>query len=204
MNKLIQNLSHRTLNFKVLMSIAIITLLTRMAIPPFITHLPNFSSVSAMALFFGAYCSRQFFASSVVVLLIWISDLFLNKMLMGTWIMFYPGCCWQYGCYLLMTLLGGFILKNKKFNLYRLTSTSLLSAILFFLISNFGVWYSGLLYPLTMDGLMTCYINALPFVKNTLVSNVFFTLAWFMIFDWINQGEILKSASSTVSSSTAS
>ena len=49
----------------------------------------------------------------------------------------------------------------------------------FFLISNFGVWISGNLYPLTFEGLISCYAAAIPFFRSTLASNLLFSYILF-------------------------
>jgi hypothetical protein len=49
----------------------------------------------------------------------------------------------------------------------------ILSAMMFFVITNFGVWTSGW-YGYDLEGLLTCYIMAIPFFANTLTSTVIF------------------------------
>ena len=49
----------------------------------------------------------------------------------------------------------------------------------FFVISNFGVWLAGHLYPATWEGLAACYVAALPFYRNSLVSTVVYTTLLF-------------------------
>jgi hypothetical protein len=52
----------------------------------------------------------------------------------------------------------------------------------FFLISNFGVWASGLVgYPKTWAGLVDCYVKAIPFFKRGIAADVLFTAAFFSI-----------------------
>ena len=45
----------------------------------------------------------------------------------------------------------------------------------FFLITNFGVWSTGL-YGYTFDGFLTCYILAIPFFTYSLISTSLFSL----------------------------
>ena len=52
----------------------------------------------------------------------------------------------------------------------------ILYIILFFIISNFGVWLTGSLYQQSLEGLIQCYIMALPFFTNTLLSTIIFAL----------------------------
>lgn len=62
--------------------------------------------------------------------------------------------------------------------------SGLLGAILFFLISNFGIWAIGneFLYAQTWQGLIECYVNALPFFRNSLISTVLFAPILTLIF----------------------
>lgn len=179
---------------RLMISIFLIMTLSRIAIPPFFTHLPNFSAVDAVALFSGAYFSRRLLACGVVLFSVWVGDVFLNKMLMHHWVLFYPGCYWQYVSYLLITLLG--VRLKTQVNIQRLVLTSLYAAIFFFIISNFGVWAGGMLYPFTVNGLVSCYVAALPFFKNTLCSDLFFTLILFGGAEFIHRFSITHSFSS--------
>ena len=53
---------------------------------------------------------------------------------------------------------------------------SFIGAITFFVISNFGVWISSTLYEISVQGLLNCYIMAIPFFTNTLLSTIFFAV----------------------------
>ena len=57
--------------------------------------------------------------------------------------------------------------------------SSLFIGVVFFIVSNFGVWFSGFMYPLTFDGLLSCYIAAIPFFRATLASNILFSFILF-------------------------
>lgn len=186
MQKITQTQPKKMLGLKILLSIILLATLTRIVIPPLINHLPNFSAIDAIALFCGAYFSRRSIALLVVFLSIWIGDIFLNKIFLNHWVLFYSGFYWQYACYFLITFLGTSL--KDKVKPIRLISACLASAVLFFAMSNFGVWYSGYLYPLTFDGLLACYIAAIPFFKNTLFSDLFFSLVLFGSFELIQLG----------------
>jgi len=177
-------LSESKLQQKIILSLILFATLTRIAIPPFLgAHLPNFSPIDAIALFCGAYFHRRLTAFSVGLLSVWIGDLFINKILMGHWTLFYEGFYWQYGSYLLITWLGTTL--ARQVNPLRLMTTCFAAAVLFFIVSNFGVWCSGMLYPFNFDGLIACYIAAIPFFKNTLFSDLFFSILLFGSFQWI-------------------
>ena len=51
---------------------------------------------------------------------------------------------------------------------------SFISSLIFFIISNFGVWTTGTFYEPNLKGLIYCYIMAIPFFTNTLLSTILF------------------------------
>ena len=69
----------------------------------------------------------------------------------------------------------GFFLRTDR-SWPKIAATGLTSAIVFFVVSNFGVWAfgDGLRYPLTMTGLVDCYVQAIPFFRNTFISMALF------------------------------
>lgn len=146
-------------------SLIILGLLAR-----FLPHLPNFSPLAAVALFSGFYLRRRYaFLLPLAILL--ISDYFISGYY-GS-VMFYV-----YGSYLLIGVLGVAFRSTKVFP--RVIAGSLLSSLLFFIITNFGVWADPLFfYPRTFSGLVECYVAALPFFRNTVLGDLFFTSALF-------------------------
>jgi len=51
--------------------------------------------------------------------------------------------------------------------------------VLFFVLTNFGVWALGALYPKTLTGLTECYVVAIPFFRNALLSDLFYSALLF-------------------------
>ena len=88
---------------------------------------------------------------------LFISDLFLG---------FHDTIPFVYGAFILITLLGK---MAKKITL----GTVLMSSAIFFLISNFGVWFYN--YPITLDGLISCFTLAIPFFINTILGDLFYS-----------------------------
>ena len=58
------------------------------------------------------------------------------------------------------------------------------AAVIFFLLSNFGVWLGGMMYPLSLSGLISCYFAGLPFFGWTLVGNAFYCTMLFGSFEF--------------------
>jgi len=180
---------HPTSSSNIVLSLVMLAVLSRVAIPPLLGHLPNFSAMDAVALFCGAHFHRRLVAVSVTLFSVWLGDVLLSQILMGHWVLFYAGFYWQYASYFLITLIG-MILKNniRPFTIF---SSCAASSILFFAISNFGVWYSNSLYPLTFNGLIACYVAAIPFFKNTLLSDLLFSMVLFGSFALIVKAQRL-------------
>jgi uncharacterized membrane protein len=86
-----------------------------------------------------------------------------------------------WGSFALIALLSHKVL-SKKLNVSRLAITTLSSSLIFFAISNFGVWLVGNMYALTLSGLVSCYVNALPFFRNTIVGDTLYTSAIFGVY----------------------
>lgn len=137
-----------------------------------IIHLPNFTPVIALALFGGVYLKKSQ-AIILPVLMMMVADLFLglHDTILFTW-----------GAVALVAVLGLWVCKNKS--VVTLAGSSLLSAVLFFLITNFGVWLVSGMYAHTPAGLIECYIMAVPFFGPTLVSTVVYTAVLFGGYEW--------------------
>lgn len=132
-------------------------------------HPANFTPVAALALFGGYHFSKRQ-AALLPLLTVFIVDIFLGGYYGPT--MFYV-----YGSYLLFILIGQLV-KGRR--LLTLAPATLASSLLFFIITNFGVWADPLFYyPHTLTGLLECYATALPFFRNTLLGDLFFTTVLF-------------------------
>ncbi len=142
-----------------------------------IPHMPNFSPLGAIGLFGAAHFTKKWQAFLVPIMATWLSDLFINNVIYGqyypafTW--FYQGFYWQYGSYILITLVA--ILIFSKVNPQRVFAGAITSTAIFFLVSNFGVWANGTMYPKTFDGLITCYTAGIPFLKGTMLGDLFYS-----------------------------
>jgi hypothetical protein len=163
--------------------IAMIILLAAMS--RLIPHLPNFAPIGGMALFGAAYCSKRLWAFTIPAVSMWISDLVLNNVVyvqyFDTFVWFYSSSLFTYGAFILIALLGIFVLR--KINIVNLISAALGASVTFFIVSNFGVWMMSGMYPHTFEGLQTCYIAGIPFFRNTLAGDIFYTSILFATFE---------------------
>ena len=138
------------------------------ALSRLIPHPPNFSPVAALALFGGAAIASKRLAFALPLTAMLLSDLILGFSTMTPVI---------YGCFALIVCLG-FWVKQKQ-NVGRIGLAAVAGAILFFVVTNFGVWAIGSYYPKTGAGLVECFTAAIPFFWNTLTSDLFYAAIMF-------------------------
>lgn len=142
-------------------------------------HEANFTAVGAIALFSGFYFSKKN-SLGILIVIMSISDIFLG---------FHSTIAWVYGSFILIALLSA-ILKNKikgKVFLF-----PFISAMMFFIITNFGVWISGNMYPYSFKGLIECYMLAIPFFRGTLMGDLLYSTILFGGFKFLNRFSVDK------------
>ncbi len=132
-----------------------------------IPHTANFAPVGAIALFGGAVLSARY-ALWVPLLIMVISDLFLG---------FHGTVLFTWGGFVLVGMFGMFL--RDRSNAERVPLGALGSALIFFIVSNFGVWVEGKLYPHTLQGLADCFVAAIPFLRTSLIADLLFATALF-------------------------
>ncbi len=157
------------------------------ALSRLIPHLPNFTPIGAMALFGAAYFSNRIVALAIPLISLWISDLLLNNLVYSIYfdgfVWFHSGFYWSYGSIILIGILGHFILK--KVRLKNVLLASLSASMLFFIVSNFGVWMTGFLYAKDFAGLITCYVAGIPFFGNTIMGDLFYSALLFGSYEFM-------------------
>ena len=146
------------------------------ALARLLPHAYNFTPLGAIALFGAAYFPKKKWAFIVPVLALWLSDLVLNNVMYAAYYdgftFFTSGFLYVYGSFAMIVILG--ITLLKKVTLPRVIGGALGASILFFVVSNFGVWLSSPLYPNTIEGLIMCYTAAIPFFHYTLAGNIIY------------------------------
>jgi len=151
-------------------------------------HIPNFAPIAATALFGGTYLSKRF-ALVVPLIAMAISDYLLLYIhpfqspyvdfshVYPITALFYPSTFAVWGSFILVACIGMW-LKNHK-NVKNIIFGSLMSSVLFFLITNFGFWLTNDMYPKTFNGQIEAYIMALPFFRWTVMGDLFYTGVFF-------------------------
>ena len=137
----------------------------------FIPHAPNFTPVLAVALFGGAYLKRSQ-ALLLPLVLMMITDMVLG---------FHPAIAFTWGSVLLISLMG--IWLRERLNLRNAAIASVAASLLFFVVTNFGVWLAW--YPPTPAGLVSCFTMALPFYRDTLTSTLVYSVVLFGGYEFI-------------------
>lgn len=134
----------------------------------------HFTPVAAALLFFGARMPRSKMITPVALLI--ACDIYLNKFVYGYALGWDQTVVWAW--YLGIMLLGGLLARNSS--AMRVVGASLAASVSFFILSNFAVWATSReMYPATLQGLMTCYVAAIPFFRNTAASDLLFSAAFF-------------------------
>ncbi|MGM0646870.1 MAG: DUF6580 family putative transport protein [Bacteroidota bacterium] len=132
-------------------------------------EIPNFTPVMALAFFGGAYFGKRHIALIIPFAAMIISDLILG--VHNTMIFVYLAFAIAVGI--------GTLIKNKS-NVPGILAGALGSSIIFFLITNFGVWLTGFVgYPMTLNGLIASYVQAIPFFRTEVLSTLVFTTVFF-------------------------
>jgi hypothetical protein len=148
--------------------IVLVCMILAAAASRLIPHPPNFAPIAALALFGGGY-----FRDRRLAFLVPLGALFLSDLVIG----FYSQMYVVYGSFILIVCIGLLLRKRRKPR--AIAVATLASSILFFVITNFGVWALGSLYPRTISGLLACYVAAIPFFQNTLLGDAVYTALLF-------------------------
>jgi hypothetical protein len=143
----------------------LVAIIMFLALSRCLPHPPNFTPLAAMSLLSGAFLRDWRLALIIPLGAMLLSDLYLglhNSML------------FVYVAMAAIVIFSRYGLQRVSF--FRLTLASALSAVWFFLLTNFGAWLGNEIYAPTMNGLMQAYVAGIPFFRNTLLSSVLFTL----------------------------
>lgn len=135
-------------------------------------HYPNFTPIAGMALFGGAYFSNKKLSFAIPIAAMLLSDLILG----------FHSTMWAvYLSFALIVMIGFSLRRSKKITYIALASVS--SSVLFFIVTNFAVWLSGSIYPITFAGLSECFIAAIPFFSSTMLGDLFYVGVFFGVFE---------------------
>ena len=152
------------------------------ALTRLLPHPPNFTAVTAMALFAGAQIADRRLA-----LLVPLAALFLTDLVLGL----HVGMLLVYLCVAAVVAMGALTGPHQ---LAKIAGASVAGSVLFYLVTNLGVWALDGFYPLTLSGLAECYVAAIPFFQTALVGDLFFTAMLFGSFEALRRKVLLPSS----------
>jgi hypothetical protein len=153
-----------------MLALALFTLLWRV-----LPHGWNMTPALALALFAGARLQQPALRFALPLAAMLVSDLILG---------FHDTMLYVYGALALVVLMGQGFARGASLPGH--AGLSVAGSLLFFAITNFGVWMSDTLYPLTAEGLVACYTMAVPFLWKTLAGDLFFVLGFYAAFTAIS------------------
>ena len=140
-----------------------------------LANIPNFSPVASVALFSGFYLSNKKLAILIPVACMLISDYFIG----------FHSLMWAVYLSFAFTVVMG--IKMKTSSSKKVIINSVLSSLIFFLITNSAVWLTGNFYSSDLSGLGLCLTMGIPFFKYTLLSSIVFSTILFGGFQILNQ-----------------
>ena len=132
----------------------------------FVPHPPNFTSLLALSFYVPALLGKKFIPALIISFA--LTDLFIgiHSVVLFTW-----------GSIILICLMA----PSFKSKMISRLSGALAGVLIFFIITNFGVWSTGF-YSYDIEGLMLCYTLALPFLGFNLISTLIFSVLIELIF----------------------
>lgn len=134
-------------------------------------HPPNFTPLGAVALFAGARFGRKSLAFAIPLAAMLASDALLE---ITTGWGFHATLPFVYLA-LAIAVPVGFLIRSRGIGIGTVAGGSIVASTIFFIVTNFAVWASSGMYPLSLSGLVTCYVAAIPFFGNTIAGDLFFS-----------------------------
>ena len=145
------------------------------ALSRLLPHPPNVTPIAAMALFAGAHLRNWRIAFLLPMAAMFLSDLALGFTVYG--VVLLKSQPVVYLC-MMVTVGIGRLIENKR-SVAQVLATTLISAVIFYIATNFAVWAWGALYPRSGSGLIACYTAAIPFFRNSLIGDIAFVAVLF-------------------------
>lgn len=134
-----------------------------------IPHPHNFTALTGVALFAGALWTNSALRFVVPMLAVLATDFYFG---------IYPGIEWTY-----LGIAASVLLAPKmEATMVTISVRAFIAAVVFFVLSNVGVWWSSGLYVQDLTGLGQCFTMAIPFFQNTVASALFFSLTFFSVY----------------------
>lgn len=132
-----------------------------LAVSRFVPHPPNFTVLIALSFYVPAILGIKYLPA--LILSFFITDMFIgfHNLMFFTW-----------GSVIIIAYISSYFIKNLSTRIIGV----LLSAVIYFIITNFGSWFLKDIYLIDLDGIILAYTLALPFFYQTLISTVLFSV----------------------------
>ena len=140
-----------------------------------IPHPPNFTPIIAVAIISSYFFKNIYLSCATLLISMLLADAFIG---------FYSNMFFVY--FSLLLILFIFHRISEKMNFKNLFIYGFIGSLIFFIISNFGVWFLGgpgvldVPYEKNLNGLVECYMLAIPFFGNTFLSTLIFSYTAFL------------------------
>ena len=147
-----------------------------------IPHPPNFTPIIAVAIMSSYFFKNIYLSCATLLISMLLADAFIG---------FYSNMFFVY--FSLLLILFIFHRISEKMNFKNLFICGCIGSLIFFIISNFGVWALGspgvldLPYEKNLNGLVECYVLAIPFFGNTFLSTLIFSYPAIFIYKSFNK-----------------
>lgn len=148
--------------------ILVITLLAVVA--RILPHPPNVAPIAGLALYSGSRIGKSWAVAFPLIAML-ISDYVIG---------FHDTVAYVYGSFFVIAVLGMVLRSNPKWG--KVAIISVVSSLVFFFITNFGVWRQGIMYPQNINGLLSAYWMGIPFLRNTLIGDLVYANVFFFGF----------------------
>jgi len=133
-----------------------------------VPHPWNFTPMMTIGLFAGSHARKVSTGVLATIFALALSDAVLG---------FYSGFWYVYAAALIPVFLGRLIRDRTGAGV--IAAAAFASSLSFFFITNFMVWATGSMYPHTTSGLWACFLAGLPFYRNQILGDAFYTAAIF-------------------------
>ncbi|MBI1315308.1 hypothetical protein GC167_00395 [bacterium] len=154
--------SFRNLRLALPLVLILVGMFTRL-----IPHPPNFTAIGAVALFAGARLQPRSLGVLVPLLAMFLTDLILGL---------HSGMLWVYVSLLPLCVMG---FATPLYQAAKVLGMGVLGSVVFYLLSNFGVWMGSPAYSADYAGLLACYIAGLPFLGSFVAATAFYSVLIF-------------------------
>jgi hypothetical protein len=156
-----------------------------------LTPWSHFTPIGAMGLFGGAYFTKQWKAILFSLLTLFVSDLIIQSFVFdGKYGIMYNGWYWIYAIFIFISFIGKWMIKNVTVK--NVVFAGITAALTHWMLADFTVWAGGgtdlrTMQPLSRDwsGLIQCYVQGFPFMKNFLMGTLVYSGIMFGVFEWM-------------------